>query len=734
MSYELNDSIPDFEGAGLLPENALVLVRNAATGKDRKARVGRLGVRHANGLRGANKVVEYLQPFTGMPTDASTRQSLDPKTLCPEVVCTVRNDSGVAEAAAGAPGRKVQFVVAIDPEGALTVMADAGLTTRTVKANWVAAGTVAAQLAGREYFTPFPAKGDYPAGFEVKHVLQGKLRLFQARKLLSVDVFDDAGIPAPTGLASDLNWEELSPEGTTLPAEITVSVELASMLAAGNKVRATQYRVERRDDEQGNPLPSVVVRGISPTAYDLENALEWNGVKWVSVSYDLVNDVTTPRATGGGEVTAEQFAVHGARLVTLEAKAGAVAGRFSRNGQVQYLSAFELNNFLPSEGDVVSLLNGINSATWVLKNGVTYHTNGIPLKVDLITDLGASVFAKVLGGSSYANTKRFGSFTGSATNVTLENIDMLSQGEGGTTLTVANGATVHLTGLFNAQGGIGARVTQNSRFYYSGFSLTGGGQLVWASDTAYVEFRMENSTGYYLAPVRTDGSAVVEVYANFINPTNTGFALSNAVRAAGNSIVRLKTGTYTNTLLPTLVMEDSGRIEVSSAVTVSNTSTDSVAGPAGTTLARHAGATIGTIDVRVTIVELPSNLPATGGGGPGDPNADDLIAPLYDPATGVLTVRTADGENYPVTVRGKTRLVASFPAGAASYTNVLPILRPGQVGSYVTESAGGMVSGFLFKVNGVEVPALNNLQLGDVASIVGQAQSGAPGTVVMIQV
>jgi|GEM_PF-6324848 len=273
MSYNL-DTIPEMEGTGLVPGETLMLVRNTATGKDRKVPAHRVAIRNANALRGADKVVEFLQPFPGMPSLASTLATLDPKTLCPEVVCTVQNDAGYAELVAGVPGKKKQLVVAIDVNGELTVMADAGLTSRTVKATWVAAGTVAAQLAGREYFTPFPARGDYPLGFEVKYVVQGKLRLFQAKKLLAVDSSDEFGIPAPTGLASDENWEELSPEGTTLPAEIIISADLARTLRDGGKIRPTQYRIERRVDVEGQTLRPVVVRGISASAFDLENALQ----------------------------------------------------------------------------------------------------------------------------------------------------------------------------------------------------------------------------------------------------------------------------------------------------------------------------------------------------------------------------------------------------------------------------------------------------------------------------
>jgi hypothetical protein len=558
---------------------------------------------------------------------ASTLTSLPTAGLCLNTICEV--DLGPDGA-----GQKYRLVA--DPTGPLAVFADADFTGDLVQARWVLVGSpqeVISATQGAAFnpltdFYPGPGGPDSPAA--VVFYIIGELRAWRAIEDLVRSSFPDKRIPAPTGQPDDPCWEEAPLPTTQILIHKTLTVGLARAIVAESAESVFSpgftYRLSPRIDKSSGEailLPDVLVVAGTRSALKLEEAYEvpaGAAGPLTPVHYDLDADQTTPRSsgTGAGGVSQELFnslnatvSSQAVRIGTLEARANSVAGLFRRNGQVAYLSASQLNTLMPAEGDVVSLLNGINAQNWVLKNGVTYHTNGIPLKVDLITDNGVSVFAKVLGSSPYSTTKRFASFTGSATNVTLEGIDLLHQGEpgGGTTITVANGATVRLSGLFNGQGGVGARVSEGSKFYYSGFALAGGGHLVWASETAYVEFRMTNSTGYYQAPIRAEGSAVVDVYsAGFLNPNGTGYALSQAVRAFNNATVNLRTGSYSNSGgQPTLLLSGTARVNVSSEVTVFNSGV-AVYGTDGTELGLHAGATIvGTVDVGVTQVPLPSD-------------------------------------------------------------------------------------------------------------------------------
>ncbi|KAA9333416.1 hypothetical protein F0P96_10630 [Hymenobacter busanensis] len=186
-----------------------------------------------NKLRGAPKIVDYLEPFAGMPARCITRAQLAADWLTLENVCYVRNTATAAELEddpnAVQPGRF--YVLSASRFGELSVFRNGGggndaAPGARARASWVEQNTEAAQGAGIEEYDPnYNATGTptgYPAGVTLKYLSEGKLYFVQTLQALPVPVpaptlEDDDPNYVSTPAPSPLQHQQNTDSGTTSP-------------------------------------------------------------------------------------------------------------------------------------------------------------------------------------------------------------------------------------------------------------------------------------------------------------------------------------------------------------------------------------------------------------------------------------------------------------------------------------------------------------------------------------
>ena len=156
--------------------------------------------------------------------------------------------------------------LAADPTGPLTVAVDGNFSGPTTKARWVDAEDVAA--SGVPAYSPL--KAEYALGEQVNYRVNRKLSLFAATKLLRRVDFPGNVIPPPTGVAGDEDWEPLGYDapGAAYIGFQRITVAQARATAGDEAVRENRlYRLFRYDKDNDEPLPDVLVLGLSATQF-----------------------------------------------------------------------------------------------------------------------------------------------------------------------------------------------------------------------------------------------------------------------------------------------------------------------------------------------------------------------------------------------------------------------------------------------------------------------------------
>ena len=265
---------------------------------------------NANRLRGASKIVDYLQRLSFVPAWVVCRDELAPESLVVGTRCLVHNPATAAELGQGLSRPAAVFVLAENAaSGTELAYWNAGGSPLDVAGadkvlcDWVAESSIEAQLAQFETFDPSPtnsagAPRSYPQGRTVKAPVSGSLRLFEA----IVEVVP-AGlpllIPAPTGLPGDANWREISPPGSLSEQYFAISVAAARYAVDEDNVRAVRYRILRppgSGDVELFGLPGSADGG--PSSFSPNGWWEQSPGAWVWASYNLSTDMATVFSSG----------------------------------------------------------------------------------------------------------------------------------------------------------------------------------------------------------------------------------------------------------------------------------------------------------------------------------------------------------------------------------------------------------------------------------------------------
>jgi hypothetical protein len=185
-----------------------ILEAESATGVDKNYKVTFPTVIQtvANNLPGTNRIKSaykavrtYDTLSTGYQVGFDTLVGLDSNTLCVGTLARVELP---------APSR--DYVLIFDSNSSLYVYPDGSFVGQKVPARWVEKNSYDNLTAAIQDFNPF--QGQYDVNNNVKYTISGALRIFSAKLNLVKSSFGNNQIPAPTGLITDPNWSEISPE------------------------------------------------------------------------------------------------------------------------------------------------------------------------------------------------------------------------------------------------------------------------------------------------------------------------------------------------------------------------------------------------------------------------------------------------------------------------------------------------------------------------------------------
>jgi hypothetical protein len=294
-----------------------------------------------------------------------------------------------------------------------------------------------------------------------------------------------------------------------------------------------------------------------------------------------------------------------------------VANRLYRGGREIILASDADLNMVVQAGDEVHLRRLVSLAQLSLRSA-TYYTYGLPHRFEIITDLGQSVQAKILGGMSPRDeARRTVVLSGAGTELVLE-ADLHLVANSGNSVTLSNSAVLRHTGRLSAYGNLafGAVLANTSRYYHSGRSYFGGSTGLKMSGTTYAEMReTEPATFNFRPAIMLSESAQVDWYGGVHMELNLGYAGKQIAQLSDNSKLWLHTGRYDNSDTLAFALDGTSTLEVSSTVTVDGQVGGLAYGPANANLLRHAGAQLlGSLAGGIVITELASDLPATGTG------------------------------------------------------------------------------------------------------------------------
>lgn len=209
----------------------------------------------------------------------------------------------------------------------------------------------------------------------------------------------------------------------------------------------------------------------------------------------------------------------------------------------------EINN-RPVSGDRLFFLKIFTLQTLILVDNVTYYTNNLSCAIALITDTGVSVKAKVLGGMPpNPASRRFMSFTGVDTIVTIEADTYFSRIGNEVSIGVANSATLYHNGSVFGGGGSdkAIAISNSAKYYHKGECKFFGGYGISASGDAYIEMRETSPTTFdYRQAVLLTGNAVCDYYGGITREITVANPITVNIGVADNAILNLKEGTYTN--------------------------------------------------------------------------------------------------------------------------------------------------------------------------------------------
>ena len=108
------------------------------------------------------------------------------------------------------PRPTTDYRLVYDANGSYQAYRDSTFTGSKIPAAWVIIGSADDIASGIDYFNPFQAK--YLKTNTVKFNLNGTVRIFEAKQDLVKSTFSGNQQPAPTGLATDVNWTEINSE------------------------------------------------------------------------------------------------------------------------------------------------------------------------------------------------------------------------------------------------------------------------------------------------------------------------------------------------------------------------------------------------------------------------------------------------------------------------------------------------------------------------------------------
>lgn len=160
----------------------------------------------ANNLPGGNNAkvaVKTARRYSTADPDYTpgdeTLTGLNPDFLCLFTTCWVEF-----------PLPTTEYILVYDgtPNAPLQVWRDGDFTGQKIGAQWVPVDSIEARLQQIADFSPFTFA--YNQGDNVKFPLGGHLRLFAAKATLVKSTFTPQQIPAPTGLSTDPNWQEIA--------------------------------------------------------------------------------------------------------------------------------------------------------------------------------------------------------------------------------------------------------------------------------------------------------------------------------------------------------------------------------------------------------------------------------------------------------------------------------------------------------------------------------------------
>ncbi|ALW86338.1 hypothetical protein AUC43_15345 [Hymenobacter sedentarius] len=160
-----------------------------------------------------------------------TLVGLNPDFLCLFTTCRVEF-----------PHPSTEYLLVYDgtPGAPLQVWRDGDFTGQKIGAKWVPVGSIDAQVQGIVDFSPFAFS--YAQDATVKYTLNGQLRLFTAKQELVKATFTPSQIPAPTGLNTDANWQEINAGATSVVRDFLPGSYKKDQVVVFN---GTQYRAKQ---------------------------------------------------------------------------------------------------------------------------------------------------------------------------------------------------------------------------------------------------------------------------------------------------------------------------------------------------------------------------------------------------------------------------------------------------------------------------------------------------------
>jgi|GEM_PF-7002597 len=253
----LNKDIRDLPvWTGTVPANGILFFYDPDTDREYRylpaqapSGLGDATLFNANRLRGADKKVDYLQPWVGMPTWATTRSGLAPESLVVGTRVRVNNPATPLELQAGQTASPAVFVlVAQSGNGSVFGFWNAGgapadpAQNDRVLCEWYPETAPQAQYAAYRSLDRTIVQN---TGWEVKYEGSDSIiRLFVVKHQLFPSG-SPALVPEPPLGGEDANYKEISPStGTTYLPTLSVSLSLAqSTMAAHTLEKAKRYDI-----------------------------------------------------------------------------------------------------------------------------------------------------------------------------------------------------------------------------------------------------------------------------------------------------------------------------------------------------------------------------------------------------------------------------------------------------------------------------------------------------------